>query len=351
MATITKRISKDGKVTSYKACIRLKGHPTETSTHARLTDAKRWIASTESAIREGRHFHRSKAAKCTFKEAVDRYLANTTFKGKTRASELNLWLRHIGNVELGTITDSHIIKAKDAILNEVVRGGGKRKSSTVNVYLTHLNHFFSECVSEYKLIEKNPCIGVKKPKTLKGRVRYLSDSERGKLLEVCRNNTNRSLYLIVVLALSTGMRKSELLGIKWQDVDLKSGALILSNTKNGERRRVPVQGLALELLRDHAKVRLINSDLLFSSFNDANRPMSIRRLFDNAIKQAEIENFTFHDLRHSAASYLAMNGAGPLDIAAILGHKTLAMVQRYAHLSDSHLSSTVAAMNAKIFNQ
>ena len=78
--------------------------------------------------------------------------------------------------------------------------------------------------------------------------------------------------------------------------------------------------------------------------------MDLRNPWEKALKKAEITDFRFHDLRHSAASYLAMNGATPGEIAAVLGHKTLQMVKRYAHLSEAHTASVVASMNARIFN-
>ena len=145
------------------------------------------------------------------------------------------------------------------------------------------------------------------------------------------------------------MRQAELMGLKWQDVNLKGGYLILHETKNGERRRVPLSGLALCLLQEHAKLRRLDTQLLFPGIEDASKPLNLRPVFKIALQQAGINDFKWHDLRHCTASYLAMNGASMSDIAEILGHKTLSMVKRYAHLSDGHVSNVVASMNAKIF--
>ena len=81
------------------------------------------------------------------------------------------------------------------------------------------------------------------------------------------------------------------------------------------------------------------------------RPVGIREAFEWAVKRAGIANFRFHDLRHTAASYLAMNGASLAEIAEVLGHKTLAMVKRYAHLSEAHTRNVVQRMNAEIFGK
>jgi integrase len=145
------------------------------------------------------------------------------------------------------------------------------------------------------------------------------------------------------------MRQGELMGLTWQDVNLKDGVIILQTTKNGERRRVAVMGLALELLRDHAKIRRIDTNLLFPSPTKPQQPIELKKAWLNALIRAEISDFHWHDLRHCTASYLAINGASLTEIAEVLGHKTLSMVKRYSHLSDSHVSNVVASMNEKIF--
>ncbi|MFA5018122.1 MAG: site-specific integrase [Methylobacter sp.] len=190
---------------------------------------------------------------------------------------------------------------------------------------------------------------VKKPKESRGRVRFLDENERAKLLTACNESSNSWLYTCVILALSSGMRQGELMGLKWTDVNLKDGFLILHETKNGDRRRVPLSGLALLLLQEHAKVRRLDTPLLFPSNKDPQKPIDLRKPWETALKQAEIIDFHWHDLRHCTASYLAMNGASLAEIAEVLGHKTLQMVKRYAHLSDGHVSNVVASMNEKIF--
>ena len=112
---------------------------------------------------------------------------------------------------------------------------------------------------------------------------------------------------------------------------------------------MPLAGHALELMKQRSKVRLLNSQLVFPGKN-LKTPVDLRTPFETALKRAGIEDFRWHDLRHSCASYLAMNGASLAEIAEILGHKTLQMVKRYAHLSDAHTSKVVARMNEAIFS-
>jgi integrase len=145
------------------------------------------------------------------------------------------------------------------------------------------------------------------------------------------------------------MRQAEQMNLVWSDINLKDGFLILHETKNGERRRVTLAGVVLELLREHAKIRRLDTNLLFPSERCPQQPIDLRKSFANAMETAQISDFKWHDLRHCTASYLAMDGASLAEIAEVLGHKTLSMVKRYAHLSEGHVSNVVTRMNAKIF--
>ena len=191
---------------------------------------------------------------------------------------------------------------------------------------------------------------VRKPKEPRGRVRFLSDDERTRLLAACKEHNNPALYAIVVLALSTGARQGEILNLTWKDVSVSRGMIVLQETKNDERRAIPLQGHALEIVKEMRTVRRIDTDLLFPSRQDPDKPLNIQNIWRAALEKVAIEDFKFHDLRHSAASYLAMSGASLAEIADVLGHKTLQMVKRYAHLSEQHTVGVVARMNANIFS-
>ncbi|MFZ2171052.1 MAG: site-specific integrase [Methylococcaceae bacterium] len=350
MATITKRLTADGKP-YYTAQVRLKGYPAQTATFPRLTDAKTWAASTESAIKEGRHFKTAEAKKHTVAEMIDRYLSTaklTKVQDEHTGLHLRRWKDEIGYMLLSDVTADVITQLKDKLLNEEFRGK-PRSPTTVLRYMASLSTVFTTAVRDWAWLEDSPMKNIKKPKAARGRVRFLSDDERERLLTACKQSRNKQLYLCVILAISTGMRQAELFNLIWADIDLKAGYLILHETKNGERRRVPLAGHCLELLREHAKVRRLDTPLLFPGVKNLLQPIDLQQPWETARKNAGIADFTWHDLRHCTASYLAMNGASMADIAAVLGHKTLQMVRRYAHLSDDHVSNVVASMNAKIF--
>lgn len=225
---------------------------------------------------------------------------------------------------------------------------GDRTNSTVNRYLAILSHLFTVSVREWGWSHENPVLKVTRLKEPRGRVQFLSDDERVRLLEACKKSESEYLYTVVVLALSTGARKMEILGLKWRDVELSRGVITLHETKNGERRVLILTSLALKLMKQHAKIRTLHCNLVFPA-KSFDKPIDLTTPWETALKRAEIKDFRFHDLRHSAASYLAMNGASLAEIAEILGHKTLSMVKRYSHLSEAHTSKVVAKMNEKIF--
>ena len=352
MATINKHISKTGAVT-YRARVRLKGFPVQTATFKRLTDAKAWITNTESAILENRHFKTQESKKHTIADMLNRYIKDVLPDKpkliKDQTYQLNWFIAQIGRYTLADVTPALISECRDRLLKEPGGKNKARSNATVVRYMSALSAAFTVCVNDWQWIEESPMNKVRKPKEPRGRVRFLDDSERERFLEACKHSQNTWLYLCVILSLSTGMRQGELMNLKWPDVNLKEGFLILHDTKNGERRRVPLSGLALGLLQEHAKIRRMDSGLLFPSKVNNGKPINLKKPFTTALQRAEIADFKWHDLRHCAASYLAMNGATLTDIAAILGHKTLAMVKRYTHLSDSHLSGVVGSMNTKIF--
>lgn len=356
MASIEKRMSDDGK-SSYRVKVRIKGFPVQSATFGRLTDAKKWAQDIESDMRHGRHFKTSEAKRHTLAELTDRYCRDVlTIKPKNardQLRQLDWWKDEIGSYALADVSPSLIAECRDKLTGGITKQGKPRSSATVNRYMAALSVAFTTAVKEWGWLDDNPMRKVTKGKESRGRVRFLSDDERKRLLKACYESHNPYIYPVVVLALSTGMRQGEIMGLTWDAVDLNRGRAILHETKNGERRSVAITGHALDILKNLSKVRQIDCNLLFPSkekrLQKLQKPIDLRTLWLAALKKAEIDDFKFHDLRHSAASYLAMNGASLAEIAEVLGHKTLQMVKRYAHLSEGHTARVVASMNDKIF--
>lgn len=351
MAYIQKRKTSDGK-THYRVQVRLKGYPTASATFERKTDAKQWAQQTETEMRQGRYFQTYESKKHTVAEVIDRYIENIIptkpKNAQSRTAQLLWWKKQIGHVLLSDLTPALIAEQRDKLLKGFTPRKKLRSPATVVRYIAALSHALSIAVKEWGWIEDSPIRKVTKPKESRGRIRFLSDTERCALLKACRKSSNPFLYPVVVLALSTGMRQGEIMNLRWEDVDLFRGRIVLHNTKNGERRVVPLRGHAQELLQQLKENTKQDIGLLFPAKNPQ-KPMDLRFPWEQALQKAEIKDYRFHDNRHSCASYLLAQKATLAEIAEILGHKTLQMVKRYAHLSEAHATRVVEEMNEVIF--
>ena len=348
MASIKKRSTTDGRI-SYQVRVRLKGQPTCTATFERLTDARRWAQKTEADIREGRHFSKRESERHTLGDLIDRYTARVvpTKRANTQLSQQRQyvwWKEQLGVFRLCDVTPSKITECRERLADTGLA------PATVNRYLAALSHAFTYAVRDLEWVDANPFQKVTKSKEPRGRLRFLSDDERTRLLQACRESKNPLLYPGVMLALCTGMRREEQMSLRWSQVDLTSGRIQLEHTKNNERRTVVATGPALQLLQRLSVVRRIDNDHVFPG-RVKGAPMALRASFLKALKSAEIEDFRWHDLRHSFASELAMSGASLAELAEAMGHKTLSMVKRYAHLTEGHISKVVERMTARVFQE
>ena len=353
MAMIETRKNADGS-TSYRAKVRIKGFPAQSATFERRTDAKDWAKQTEIAIKEGKYFKTAEAKKHTVKELAERYGDYVKQRNPKRHEwvkmYLDWWVSEIGDYALSEVTKAMIVEKREKLLTSPGRNIEKRSPATANRYMTVLSHAFTIATNEWEWIQDHPMKKIAKLPEPRGRVRFLSYAERQRLLKACQEVRGaENLYMLVVLALSTGARHGELINLHWKDVDLKRKVIVLHDTKNKERRVLPLAHHALELVKEKYEARDVATDLVFPAPRKPKDVWASRSAWIAALEAAKIEDFRFHDLRHSAASYLAMNGASLAEIAEVLGHKTLAMVKRYSHLSEAHTAGVVERMNQKIF--
>lgn len=352
MATLQERRTATGEK-RYRVLVRLRGFPTRSATFRRKTDARRWAQKVEAQMRERRFFPETESLNRTVEEVVERY-SNEVLARKRPAQRrdqsrhLKWWRGRIGRLKLAEVTASVVKEERQRLVEEPTVGGKRRTPATVNRYMTSLSHAFTLAVREWEWMGENPLRRVRALEEPRGRVRVLSDDERERLLQACRKAPDRRLYPLVVLALSTGARRGELLKLRWEDVDLERGVAVLHQTKNKERRALPLHGLARQLLeRDRPRRGRTGESLVFESAGE--RATFPRWSWERAVSEAGLRDLRFHDLRHTAASYLAMSGATLTEIADVLGHKTLQMVKRYAHLTEQHTSRVVERMNRRLF--
>ena len=293
----------------------------------------------------------------TLAEIAEAYLDAYKGRDSSRYHRLNTWIRLLGDKVLSEITPDDIDAAMRVLATEPARvyngrdadgnpifkkKSGQRSGATLNRYQVALAALFT-WAKRQRLIPRgleSPTRHVEKQQESRGRVRYLSDDERDRLLAACVESTWERLYVFVLIAITTGARRGELRGLRWCDVNLARAEAELHDTKNGDRRvLVLLPQVIAELERFAPKDAPTSQALVFRSRLRPSQPYETAKIFNEAVVAAGIKpdpkfgKFRFHDLRHSCASYMAQSGASLLEIADTLGHRQLRMVQRYAHLN------------------
>ncbi len=373
MATISKRERKSGSV--YLADVRIRGYPRQKKTFKRLTDAKIWAQQTEAAIRSGEFKNVGKTAKTkTLRDVIHRYQVDVLPHKAPSTQEMESriigrWDKLLGTTTLSRLSSDLIndsLRKLSAEGDRRLKIAGKAQSparpksrKTMKHYRDLLALLLSHS-QKWGWMGDDPMEGVRPITKLRNeRTRYLDDDERRALLAACKASHNRQLYPIVVFALSTGARKGEILGLTLDDVSMEREVAVFRNTKNGDTRSVPLVGHLKDVLKkqirwskaEHKKQQETATKRWLFPGQDGQKPIDIRNPWEKARDAAELVDFRFHDLRHSTASYLAMSGASQLEIAEVLGHRTLQMVKRYAHLSESHVRGLVEGLDKSIFHK
>jgi integrase len=343
MATITKRILADGTTVRYQAVIRRTGQRKKRQFTTRAK-AIAWATKTEASILDGELVPAADAERRSLAEVIDLFLLAGGLE-KLR-SERNLrqhlawWRDRIGTVRLRSL-DRLLIRRELAALETGAGPKGRPLGpATRRRYLATLRAMFSWAMDE-GLVTTNAAAGAaRKGKDAEppGRVRYLDDDERRRLLDACEGNPR--LSALVRLALLTGMRQGELMGLEWRRVDLARGMVSLARAKAGPRA-VALSDAAVEILRDLHNRRVLGWERVFATppHGQVRFP---RVAWERVVRAAGLTDFRFHDLRHCFASALLSAGGTLPELAAALGHRTLAMVARYAHLEKAHAADLVA---------
>jgi integrase len=207
---------------------------------------------------------------------------------------------------------------------------------TINRELAFLENLFTKAVEWGKTGEK-PVTKVRFYREDNARTRFLTDEEEARFL------AHRKLQLkpLVITALHTGFRASELCSLTWDDIDFRRRVITVraGYAKNGESRSVPMNEVLTATLKA-VKLQMADGERVFC--NRQGTPYrSYRTTFERTLRQAGIQDFTFHDLRHTFASRLVMAGVDLPTVKELLGHKDISMTMRYAHLSSDHKQAAI----------
>lgn len=260
-----------------------------------------------------------------FSDAVTRFLEQDNGKDQSKKQRLSYWQGIFKDTPVGKVT-------RQKVKAELKNLSNDKAPATLNRYKAVLSSLYRFLSDEYE-IDHNPTKGIRQQTENNGRTRFLSKEELPCLLNACKQSQWDQLYLLVLLAITTGARRTELLTLTWDAIDFKTKTAHLPKTKNGDQRILTLTGDALSELM---KFRQIGGYV----FPHKHHQNYYFRNFDchwqDALSLAGITDFRFHDLRHTCASLLAMNGASLLEIAQVLGHKSITMTQRYSHLCTEH---------------
>jgi integrase len=306
---------------------------------------------------------RKRDATVTVSELIDAYMVEYAGRDTTRSQRLRFWQVRLGALTLtDLIDDDHIHSALEDL--SMRRGNyfagwdadgrpiykAKRKSlspGTINRYHAALSAVFTWAIKK-RIAPRgwtNPCRDIEHRAENNQVVRYLSGPECQSLLAECKASQWPKLYLLVMLALTTGARRGELRSLRWADINFDRAEATVSRSKNGDPKIFPlVPAVVAELRRFEGSL----SQLIFASTRRPDVAYNHVPKWQAALKRARICQFRFHDLRHSCASFLAQSGATLLEIADVLGHRNLTVTRRYSHLTTEHKTALINRVLGKV---
>ncbi|MFM5365101.1 tyrosine-type recombinase/integrase [Aeromonas veronii] len=260
-------------------------------------------------------------------DAIRDYLDQYKGRDRSMIQRLGWWADRIGSKPVGKIQRIQIKTALDALAKD------EKSPATINRYKAAISSVF-EWFNDKHDTKHNPAREVRQQTESAGRTRFLSDAEIGRLLDAASNSRWERLHLLIHMALATGARRSELINLKWSDIDFQRKTAHLEQTKNGDRRTLT---LTTAVIQELMPFRQVGDAYLFPHPGKLYGPFAeFDHHWRGCLIEAGISDFRFHDLRHSSASLMAKSGASLLELAEHLGHKTLNMVKRYSHLAVDH---------------
>jgi integrase len=321
MATIRKR----GNL-QFEARVRRRGYPTVCKTFDLKADAEAWARATETEMDKGLFTSAKEAEAYTLSECIERYIEEYLPRLKHPKVETyranSIARRPIGKRIMATIRSKDIADYRKAREKEGV------SSNTIRLEMALISRLFTFAKSDWGMESLvNPVQSGVRPKKTPGRERRLREGEEEKLLSAC----TVEFKPVVRFALATAMRRGEIVGLRWENVDFNKSTAFLPETKNGTARTVPLSRVAKEILQ--GLPRHI-SGLVFPYLPNL---MSVEML--KTCKRAGIDGLHFHDLRHEATSrFFEQTDLDSLEISRITGHKSMQMLSRYSHLRSADLA-------------
>ena len=311
---------------SYRAIIRRKGYPVQKKTFKRKADAQKWARSVENEMDRGIFVSRNEAESTTLNELLDRYANEISEKKKGVIKELSIIKifkeTDLAKMYIAAIQGKDLAKYRDKLISENLSG------STIKRRFSLLQNLYNVAIKEWSISGiENQVQKITIKANENERNRRLNNDEEERLLKTALEyNTN--IYNIIIFALETAMRRSEITALKWNDIDLENCIIKIRTSKNGFSRTIPMSIKCKEVLNSLT----VEDNKVFNIRND-----SITQAFSRICDRANIKDLRFHDLRHEAVSRLFEKNFNIMEAASVSGHKDLRMLKRYTHLKAENL--------------
>lgn len=291
--------------------------------------------------------------KPTLKYAIKLYLEYSEINKKTYCCDIHstdIFLEYFGNVNLEDITPAKIEDFK-----RDVKKDRNIKNATVNRYLQALSKMLNIAVAN-DLLNKNPMWSVKKLKENNYKTRVLSLEEEKRLFAeiergydvVGRERKPKTIYPyihlkpIIECALQTGMRRGEIFNLKWSNIDFEYNFIELLETKSGKSRKIPISSKMMQVLKNSKN----DTEYVFINEETGMPYNDIKRSFHSVLKKADIDDFRFHDFRHTAATRMLEKGADIRTVQEILGHSSVSVTERYTHTNAQNKKSAIELLSS-----
>lgn len=324
MATFRNRHGK------WQARVQRKGQQPVSKSFQSKEDAQRWARQLEAEIDKGSYTNIALAERTLFKDVIERYVQEVTLKTRSMKEDtyrLKALARHpIAKLPMSALTPIKVAEYRDERLKLVSNGAVIRELSYFSSIINHARR-------EWGINMVNPIPLVKKPASPQGRNRILTEEELGRLYAALTprvKNANHWILPLTKFALESAMRRGEILGLRWEHIDLQERTAFIPLTKNGESRLVPLSMAAIEILK--ALPRNLHGAIFPVT------GVTLSAAIDRARAKAQLKDFHFHDLRHMAITRLAEKLPNLIELSAVSGHKSLAMLKRYYHPSAESLA-------------
>jgi integrase len=330
-------IQKRGK--KYRVRIIRTGIPTQSKTFNTHTEALHWSREIESQIDKGEFtLNQAPAIRIPdknillFSVAADHYIKTHSIHKKIVRSEtyrLNILIKRWGDLPIEKIDKAAIFTLRDDLLKL------DRSGDTINHYFNTLSRLFQMLSGDWDLSIANPIKGIKRMPPSQGRTKRIHGAIEELLINVCKELSLPLLSSIIQFAIQTGMRRGELMGLKWTDIDLPNRRAYLHTSKNGEPRQVPLTQHAVTILEslykeDGSQVFPMSLNVLRNQYERVRKYCKVKW---GSSDMNPFDDIRFHDLRHEALSRMSDAGLNVIELSHVSGHKTLGMLKRYTHPS------------------